>query len=343
MGTPSHIRKLNEDTDKLIEQQQKAELIPSEGDALAADDNGNHDPGVKTGHDDKFSTKGLTEDNPEYWKRRFLGLTATRDEKSIKLQTDLDQIRSQFNQVNGQLTQSQNTITELQSRIDIAPAKPAEPVASKVVTMEELMGALGDDAANEYDPQFFKTMAKIVNYVNSANGQTTATSDNERMDKLERRVESAEEKSERIASTDFFSGLRSSVPNWKELQATPEMQKWLLTEDTLLGTTPDKVLQQAAQDKNVTRAIAIFESYKKTLKQTTDNQIIDPLAHKVVPDDAGAGSGEDVGSGTIYKQSEVKEFYDDWAMGKYKKNPEEAERLDKLYEEAHKEGRIGIG
>ncbi|HKJ72980.1 MAG TPA: hypothetical protein VKA19_02595, partial [Alphaproteobacteria bacterium] len=140
----------------------------------------------------------------------------------------------------------------------------------------------------------------------------------------------------------FWEQINQQVPHWKQLQSTPEFQDYLLEYDPILGGTKDDAMQQAQQELNYERVIAIFNAYRGPRPaQSNDNG--QPPEPPITPDSIGGGGGPDIDEGPSFTESQVSTFYTDLANNKYRGREDEAQRIERDIKAAAQAGRITPG
>jgi len=328
MAVPKKVRQQGEDADKLAQKHfGREEPAPGDEPAPAI-----VEPVVAPANPDQ--NKRI---DPTDWQSRFNGLKSKYDQV---ITVTVPQLQGQVNDLTGKLTTALEEITGLQSTLLTTQKTPAPVVPyiddSKSIE-QRLLETLSEEEKEQYSPEFFAMVAKVSKLAN----QSQVTDDS-----LVRRVETIEQTQHKTAEDIFWDRVNSDVPNWREIQASPEFNTWLFTHDPVLGSDRNTAIVDAQQKLNADRVIGLFNQYTQGLSQLAqmDDQNSDPRLRHLVPDDAGAGDVDlPNDQKPIFKLSTVNKFYKDRAMGKYRGKEAQAVALEKQYEEADREGRIVQG
>lgn len=274
------------------------------------------------------------ENDPQYWKKRFVGQKKAYDEVIPGLR---DENRRQTQEI---ITLNQRN-NGLQTALNEAVAKqiPAKPNTPREITVDDIMATLPEEDRKAYDADFFNVMSRIINGVNKINGNAGSSV---RPDDLVNRVNNIEARVQKSDAEEFFDTLDLGIPGWEAMQASPEMDKWLLTHNDLLGSTPNEVVKAAQAALNAKRIIAIFKMYTDTKKPATNVAIPHPLEHLQMPDSSGGGEIV-TQNDEVFMVSSVQKFYSDLAKGKYRGKDAEAKSFENRIIAAQKSGRIRQG
>ena len=256
--------------------------------------------------------------NPdEDWEKRYKGLKRTHD-------TEMPKLRTRIAQLEAELAKAQQ-----------APPAPAAAPAPKPVSTEDVLAALSDKEKAEYSPEFLDLVVRIAGRV-ASNSTAVDNTVTERLDRIERTAA-------KTAEDIFWDEIDRSVPSWQEMQATEDMQGWLLEYDDLLGMSRSQAVAEAQQNLDSRRVIAIYNQYKQTLSgRSIDNT---PEGELQLPESGGAGGDGGVPPNrdtTQWTVSQVQRFYRDVALGKYKgkEGRAKADAIEKQIEKARDDGRI---
>lgn len=249
---------------------------------------------------------------PGNWEKRFKGLKKTHDITVSKLRKEL---------------------SEAMAEIETLKKSPAPAASGSEVSSTDIMDALTDQEKQEYSPEFIDMVARLASRVS---GPKVTTEIESRVAKLETtQTMSAEDK--------FWKKINDAVPNWRKLQATEDMQAWLLEYDDLLGMTRSEAIAQSQSTLDSSRVIAIFNQYSAPAPTT----VLDEAEADLIQPEAGSGDGGAPLSADqeIWTVSQVQDFYKRLALGKFKGKDgrERAKQIEKSIEKAREDNRIVQG
>ena len=292
-----------------------------ESDRLMAEANEANKPTLEPVNNDKPNDPANKID-PENYKERFI---------NYKAQTDITirDLRGDVSQSIGREEVLQQTIADLNQQLQ---SKPQAPVVDEVdvskSVQERILASLTEDERENYSPEFIDMLSRVTKVVNSTSIPDTS---------LEDRIKNIETTQVQTREDKFWQAVDDGVPNWRELQANPDFQKYLNVNDTLLGTTRLNVLKQAQSDLNAERAIAVFKAYANGSQAHIEDEPIptNPLDKHVVPELTGSGDGGDIQDVPILSAEEISQFYVDVAVGKYKNRPSEMASKEAAIQKIH--------
>lgn len=134
----------------------------------------------------------------------------------------------------------------------------------------------------------------------------------------------------------FFAKLSSIVPDWQKLNTDPDFLDWLAQpSEEIPSKTRHQLMLQLFNEGDVEGVAQFFIKYKRlTQRQPAKAQ------GDVMPTTRKQNS-EYQASKRLFKESEIKRFYTDVALGKY--SQQERERIEKEITQAVLENRILYG
>jgi|GEM_PF-2370319 len=139
---------------------------------------------------------------------------------------------------------------------------------------------------------------------------------------------------------NFYARLDALAPNWRTLNTDPDFLDWLNEPSQEVPTmTRHKLMMTAFQQGDASTVAHFFNTYEK-LNQNEEPEA--PMAQKFTapPHRKAAQSTQNVGK-KIYKESEIRQFYTDAALGKIP--PEIKDKKEKDIVQALLENRILYG
>ena len=266
--------------------------------------------------------------------KRFRNLKASQDKTIHELRTQV----SELEPLREQIKESQETIKQLKAQIDAMKEKPSEHP-------REL---LSSEERDEWDEDFTNVVSKIsrneaarIRSELEAIYQSTIDGLQEKINMLESTVNEARTETSQEATHRFFNELSVAIPDWQELQATPEFQQKLAETDPnstmyppFVAKTYDDLLQEYLKARNSKAAITLF----KKLASETGAQPVN-----IVPEGAGHGEVAVPNEGKrIYTEDEFRRISTDLAikLAKRKITPERAREIEHELHAAYLEGRV---
>lgn len=243
------------------------------------------------------------------WEKRFKGLKKTYDNT---------------------VTPLRKRITELENQVENLSKAPPAPAASSNLSADDIFSVLTDKEKEDYSPEFLDMVIRLIGRASGGGVDQDVTN---RIENLENRTIKSEE-------DKFWDAINKAHPKWRELQATEDMQAWLLEYDDLLGMSRGDAIARAQSKLDSAKVIAIFNQYSAPVAASITD---DPEADLIVPD-VGAGDGGVPAGGDqrIWTTDEIRAFYKKAALGGFKGKAGRTEyaQTEKAIEKAREEGRI---
>ena len=144
----------------------------------------------------------------------------------------------------------------------------------------------------------------------------------------------------------FWTELTSYIPNWRDINNTPDFQSWLLEIDPLTCISRQTILEDAQRNTDVRRVANFFRSWMELTGQanvaqdTNRRATASELERQVTPGrsrNTGAPSNSNAKS---YSPDDIKTFFNDVRQGKYKGREAERDRTERDIFAAQRENRI---
>jgi len=248
---------------------------------------------------------------------------------------EVPRLTAQINESNQRLGQMEQLIASMQVRAPVAQAQPAP------------QSVLTEDEVEEYG-ESIDIMRKVF--------QEASTKDQERIGQLENalrqlhgqivpRVEQLATNQAQSADQNFWAALSRTVPDWREVNADPRFQDWLLQVDSLSGNSRQVYLENAQQSLDADRVAYFFASWAEengTAAEARNNRpaAASELERQVVPGrsrNTGAPTGNQL---KTYTPKDIADFFADVRMGKYKGREEDRGKIERDIFAAQRDGRI---
>ncbi len=176
----------------------------------------------------------------------------------------------------------------------------------------------------------------------------------ERLKPLQEKVEESEaERQKRQADESraqqgaaFADAIADLVPDWETIDKLPEFHAFL-AEPGADGRSRQESLMDAANRYDAAGAARIFAQFKRTEAFTATQSGVKPpantdtLARQVTPEPTGRDRTPGDTRAKLWSRVEVRQVFQDIALGKYRSDPEKAKALEQEIETAMREGRVG--
>lgn len=150
------------------------------------------------------------------------------------------------------------------------------------------------------------------------------------------------------AEQQFWVDLTGFIPNWRDINGDPDFQTWLLEADPMSGISRQTILEDAQHNLNVRRVGNFFTTWLEMTGRTATaqnprrNAAASELERQVAPG-KGRNSGAPTGTNSKnYSPEDIKTFFNDVRLGKYKGREAERDRTERDIFSAQREGRIII-
>jgi len=148
------------------------------------------------------------------------------------------------------------------------------------------------------------------------------------------------------ASTEqaFWGTLSSKVPNWQDINDDTDFQSWLLEVDPLTGISRQTYLEDAQANLDVNRVASFFSAWEqasgRSVAQTNRKAQASQLEKQVAPGRGRSSPSAMPSEGQTYTTDDIKKFFNDVRMGKFKGRETERGRIERDIFAAQREGRI---
>lgn len=200
--------------------------------------------------------------DPEYWKQRFQtvqGLLEAANDRN----RDMQQSQQAMQQQMAALSQQVAALSQKP-----APTPTADDAPLVTDKDAEMFGADLVDMTKRAAQQEARQLRRLVE-TQAAQIERLASA----LEEQGKRVKSANEVVAMTAEQQFFANLDRALPNWQQLQDTPECQNWLV--QTIPGTslTWDNVIQTAVGQHNVAKCVEVFRAFQSAYPQFADTPV----------------------------------------------------------------------
>jgi hypothetical protein len=276
------------------------------------------------------------------WEQKYRSLQGKYDAEAPHLRRQAEAVQLQNQQLMEQLQSMQQKIAELQ-KAPPTPQEPPRPVVSDkdvenfgsdlIDLIQRASHAAAQRAAHDVRSDVANMLAELRGEI----GKTQSTVG---------QVMQTQQKSERERYDD---ALTAAVPNWREIDATPEFRQWLSEYDPLLRTTRQNGVNAAYAAFDVPGTVAYIHAFQATQGSAAPAApVVDErrreLERQVAPTSTAAPaptpSSSPNTSSTIWTQAEIQNFYTDVVKGKFRNRDAEKARIENEIATAAAEGRV---
>tara|TARA_R100001510_G_scaffold36046_1_gene32527 strand:+ start:400 stop:1437 length:1038 start_codon:yes stop_codon:yes gene_type:complete len=156
-------------------------------------------------------------------------------------------------------------------------------------------------------------------------------------------VQQVQQQQKTSSEQQFWNALNTEVPNWNEINSNPDFQSWLLEIDPLTGMSRQTYLEDAQKKLDSKRVISFFSTFEQATgnaNSARETRSSNPELAKQVAPGRGRSAKPTASEGKTYTTADIKKFFEDVRMGKYKSREEERGKIERDIFAAQQEGRI---
>lgn len=114
----------------------------------------------------------------------------------------------------------------------------------------------------------------------------------------------------------FWSTLEERVPEWSQINEDPRFLEWLSQEDDFSGVQRQDLLSDAQSKLDTNRVVKMFKTFQQSLPAPQ------PAPRPSVVPESIPANPSTTASAPVVTASDVREFYKNKALGRYKNNPQ---------------------
>lgn len=257
------------------------------------------------------------EPSSDDWEHKYKVLKGKYDKEVPRLTRELRMLKQEKEQLLQRMSLLEQVVSEVMSRGTQSPQAPKQEEED-----EELL------RVKEDYPEIYKAVNKLV----------------ERKLAREIRPELDYVKATTTQSA-FYNRLSALVPNWRSINTDPNFIDWLSHPSEELPTkTRHQVMLMAFQEGDADAVASFFRRYIQQSRTNSEGEEVSmksPAEKSVAPPyRKTAQSGKEI-SKRMYKESEIKQFYTDLALGKIP--PDKRDALEQQILNAIMENRVIYG
>ena len=156
-------------------------------------------------------------------------------------------------------------------------------------------------------------------------------------------VQQVQQQQKSSSEQQFWNALNTEIPNWNEINSNPDFQSWLLEIDPLTGMSRQTYLEDAQKKLDSKRVISFFSTFEQATgnaNSARETRSSNPELEKQVAPGRGRSAKPTASEGKTYTTADIKKFFEDVRMGKYKSREEERGKIERDIFAAQQEGRI---
>lgn len=242
--------------------------------------------------------------------------------------------------LNTKLTDQVNNLQAVIASMQTAvPERPASELKFEALTDEE-QREYGEDLLKVVGKKAMTEIAPILKELQ------------ERIDQQAQTIRTLSGKTAAKEQVSVLETLDEKLPNWRDVNVSPEFVAWLALPDAFSGGIRHTMLKEAFAAGDATRVLAFFNGFLKdeaatsftaTPKPDTGTTRVPkvPLAELAAPGKAKAAATPPAQpEKPIITRAQIASYYADVAAGKYKGREAEKDRLEAMIFSAQQDGRI---
>lgn len=224
--------------------------------------------------------------------------------------------------------------------------KPKKGATSEVKQITESL--ISDEEIEDYGPDFIDLVGRKAQEI----ANRTVADLNKKISELSEQLNGVRTTVRQTDHDRFLSQLDKRVENWRTINEDKRFLDWLDEPDVYAGTERGRLLREAYQNGDVERVAAFFNGFLKENAAVSDSAPNRPQGDtSKVSMNSLVAPGKQRGSTTdgarnqkrIWTEAEINQFYSDVNRGRYKKDPERKDQIERDIFSAMNEGRVETG
>lgn len=271
-------------------------------------------------------SKSDTKNKEETWQQKYKSLQGMYN-------ADVPRLNSQNRELASRISQLEGLLGNMQNQPIQTPSVPSEPLIT-----EDDVKEYGDSidimrkAAREEVATANSRMATLENQIRQLQGVVP-------------QVQQVQAQQKQTNEQAFWASISRAVPNWNEINTNNNFQNWLLETDPLTGITRQTYLEDAQKQLDSGRVINFFKLWQEgngSQNTAQPNRKVQnsQLEKQVAPGRSRSNGATVSGEPPTYSSDDIKTFFNDVRMGKYKGREDERGRIERDIFAAQREGRI---
>lgn len=237
------------------------------------------------------------------WEKRFKNLKKSHDETIPELRETIEKLQADNAELKALMEKA-------------APASPAVQEDPQF-TPEEI---------EEYGEDFLNMVTRVARSMAGGNADVV-----KELNTLKDQFNGIVQSQVRSEEDKFYDALEQAVPNWETINDDENFHAWLAEEMPMTGRQRQFFLAEAQKKLDAPAVISFFTAWKGQSGGVS-----------YLPDSLPSGSNQELESEDIpfLTRAEVKKFYEDKKLGRYKGREDEAREIEKKIFRAQNAGRI---
>ena len=330
MALPKQLKKQVEDANKIMEDMQKVPEQPTE-EPLQEPEAQSPEQAQEVPEAKAVPEESQEERKEVDWEQKYKVLKGKYDKEVPRLSGEVRDLKRDMEQLRGYIAEQSQRPKEQGTQATQAEAfVTEEEIEDYGPEFMDVVGRKAKEIATQMTADLRRELADVKKQVGAV-GTHVAASDRDKM----------------------FAKLDTEVENWQALNNQEEFLSWLDQHDPYSGEVRGKLLRNALESNDASRAIAFYKGFLKehatvstgsAEPQFRDTQKAD-LEELVAP---GKPKGHTPSRGAqdekrIWTEAEVEQFYADRQAGAFKGKKDEAEKIERQIFAAIREGRVQPG
>lgn len=325
---PRAVQEANRRADEILEEMNKPEVIPeNDPEKVIVEDNTTSEQLEKpilTEQPKEPTLEPTTvskEKTVEYWEHRTKTLQGMLDSANRKHVLESEAIKRQL----------ESKVEDLEKKIREVP-----PPTVKY----DLRNYFSEADIEKYGADLPSLMLQMATKISEeVSERTVRRTVEDEVAPLKKRAASSEEDILKQRQAAFWNILKSSVPDWQEVNADPAFHQWLGEQEPLVGATRQELLSQAEQTLDGSRVSQIFAVFKERMQQNR-TQVENRVKTKVLPDSGSAAPTIKDEAKPMFSADDIRQNYSDYAKGKFRNNLKGWTELESRMNEAIAKGLV---
>jgi len=229
----------------------------------------------------------------------------------------------------------QQVVTLQQQIATLASSKPPAKEAAPVHEGPDYARHLEDSEVKEYDTAVLDLQARMARGVAEGLVDALRTEMKEEFSALRSALD-------QTADTSFWGTVEAQIPGAEEInRSDPKWIEFLTTVETVSGISYRDIGEAAVDSGDANKLISLFRLFKAEESEEV-------VPKKKVPSakpkqTQGSQPKTKTESKPMFKESDVRKFYQDVAVGNYKGRDKEREKLERMIDQAADDNRIVSG
>lgn len=276
-------------------------------------------------------TQGANKSSEETFEQKYRTLQGMYN-------AEVPRLHQQNRELQHRLQQLEQLVSTLQST-PAAQTPDSQPAASKFVTDQDVTD-YGDAievmrrAAREESAALYQRIAQLESMVTQVQSNVVP------------QVNAVAQRQAATAEQLFWNGLNNAVPNWRDVNADPDFQTWLLQVDPLTNIARQTYLEDAQRNLDVERVAAFFRVWLQNNSGQAVAQPSVPTTQSELEKQVAPGRSKNTGQpntqqqARVWTRKDISKFYDDVRRGVYQGREKDRDRIERDIFLAQSEGRI---